>query len=265
MECVSFLIRPHIHNINIASWNVNGARTKLEKPLVQKFLYQFDLIGLSEIKTDLPVSLPGYVSYKSTVSGGTHKGGTALLIKHSLKKSLINVDTGIEGQVWVRLSCAPDIMFGFVYIPPSDSPYFNSALISAVQEKVKTASCNTEFIIIGDMNARFGASVRDWITCIDVPDVHKYMYPIINDSVRVPNDNASAISAICVDMKLIVINNLQIFDQHFKSNLTYRSGADWKSELDICISSPNVIKYLCNFNVWQDVSSNFSDIVPLYE
>ena len=227
-----------------------------------KFLYQFDIIGLNELKTDLPVSLPGYVSYKSTVSGGTHRGGTALLIRRSLQREIISADTSIEGQVWVRLSCAPGIMFGFLYIPPSDSPYFSPALISGIQEKIKTTSFNTDFVILGDMNARFGASIRDWITCVDVPDVHSYTYPIINDLVRTPNDNAFAISALCVESKLIIINNLKIFDQHFRSKLTYRSGTDWKSELDICISSPNLVKHLSDFNVWQDISLP-SDHAPI--
>ena len=215
---------------------------------------QFDIIGLNEVKTDLPISLPGYVSYKSAVSGGTHRGGTALLIRRSLQSEIISVDMSIEGQVWVSVYCAPDIMFGFMYIPPSDSPYFSPALISAIQEKVKTASFNTKFVILGDMNSRFGASIRDWITCVDVPDVHRYTYPIIDDTVRAPNDNAFAISALCVELKLIVINNLKTIDEHFRSKLTYRSGSEWKSELDICITSPNLVKHLSSFNVWQDIS-----------
>ena len=231
------MIEPQIHKLKIVSWNVNGARTKLEKSSVHNFLCQFDIIGRNEVKTDLPISLPGYVSYKSAVSGGTHRGGTALLIRRSLQSEIISVDMGIEGQVWVSVYCAPDIMFGFVYIPPSDSPYFSPALISAIQEKVKTASFNTKFVILGDMNSRFGASISDWITCVDVPDVHRYTYPIIDDTVRAPNDNAFAISALCVELKLIVINNLKTIDEHFRSKLTYRSGSEWKSELDICITS----------------------------
>ena len=262
MECIPFLIRPQIRQLKIVSWNVNGARTKLEKSTVYNFLYQFDMIGLNEVKTDLPVSLPGYVSYKSIASGGTHRGGTVLLLRRSLQSGVISVDTGMEGQVWVRLSYAPDILFGFVYIPPSDSPYFNPVLISAIQEKIKTANFNTEFVILGDMNARFGASIRDWIACVDVPDIHSYTYPVINDTVRVPNDNALAISSLCVELKLIIINNLKIFDQHFRSELTYRSGAEWKSELDVCISSPKLIKHLSNFKVWKDISLP-SDHAPI--
>ncbi|XP_068243605.1 nucleolar protein 58-like [Palaemon carinicauda] len=68
------------------------------------------------------------------------------------------------------------------------------------KEKIKTAGFNTKLFIFGDMNTRFGASIRNLITCIDVPGVHGCTYTIINDPVVVPIDNAFAISAVCVEL-----------------------------------------------------------------
>lgn len=50
-------------DIKMVSWNISRVCTKLEKPNVRSMLSEFDIIALSEVKTALPVCLPGYVSY----------------------------------------------------------------------------------------------------------------------------------------------------------------------------------------------------------
>ena len=179
------------------------------------------MIGLNEIKTSLSISLPGYVAYKSTTTGSGHRGGTAVLVRRVLHTSVVYMDTGTEDQVWMRMACIPGVLLGFVYVPPSDSTYFSPAQTSAIQERMKMASLDNRCFIIGDMNARFGGSVSDLSSRISIPDAHLYIYPFIPDSVSAPNDNAIAISAICAESKLLVINNLKTADQHFESKLTY--------------------------------------------
>lgn len=70
-----------MYNLKILSWNINGARTKLEKEIVQSVLLNYDVICLNEVKTSLAVSFPGYVTWKSIVRGPAERGGTALLVK----------------------------------------------------------------------------------------------------------------------------------------------------------------------------------------
>ncbi len=60
----------------------------------------------------------------------------------------------------ISLDCVPGVLFGFCYVPPADSPYFDSVLFSGVQEKVKAVDERTRFMILGDLNARFGEMVR---------------------------------------------------------------------------------------------------------
>ena len=80
MEYAGFLRLPHQNNIalSILSWNINGARTKLEKAHVHNFLSNFDIISLHEVKTPCNICLSGYICFKSkAVSGAaSRRGGT---------------------------------------------------------------------------------------------------------------------------------------------------------------------------------------------
>lgn len=242
-----------MHELRIVSWNINGAKTKLEKIVVYNLLCQYDIIGLYEVKTSLPVSLSGYVSYRSVAYGSGHRGGTVVLVRRALHASVLYVDSGTEDQVWLRMGCMPNVMLGFVYVPPCDSPYFSPANISAIQERVKTADRGMKFVILGDLNSRFGESVRSLLPmCEDIPNIQPCEYPQIVDPINAPGGNARAISAICCELKLLVVNNLKTLFQHFRSKLTYRQASVWKSELDICIASPNMLRFMTDFTVWQD-------------
>ena len=112
-------------SFNIMSWNINGIRTKIEKPIVQQLLLQYDVICLYEVKTKMNISFPGYVVYRSLASTSTHRGGTVLFVKNCLNKMISNVDVSKCDQLWVQFSFMPRIMFCFAYVPPADPPYYS--------------------------------------------------------------------------------------------------------------------------------------------
>lgn len=86
---------------------------------------------------------------------------------------------GATDQVWMRFACLPSELLGFVYVPPPDSTYFNPTQFSAVQERIKSAWLGTECVIMGDMNTRFGESVRGlpWTQCSQRTPVHIPTHP----------------------------------------------------------------------------------------
>ena len=49
---------------------------------------------------------------------------------------------------------------------------------------------NTSFFILGDMNARFGASVQNIPLKSSIPAIQVCMYPDIAENIPSPNDNA---------------------------------------------------------------------------
>ena len=113
-------------------------KSKLEKDNVLKFLIQHDIVSISEIKTPLRVSLPGYVSFCSRDPCAPSRGGVCVFVKEHLRPAVMTVDTATPDQVWITLSCAVGVLFGFLYIPPRDSPYFTENSFSTIQEKMKS-------------------------------------------------------------------------------------------------------------------------------
>ena len=241
------------------SWNINAVKTKLEKTNVYDMIKEYDLISLNEIKTPLKMSCPGYISLTSRDMSNPSRGGTCVLIKNQLISQVSGLDLSIPDQVWLQLKYLPGILFGFVYVPPHDSPYFSETSFSAIQEKLKTVSSVNECIIVGDINARLGKKLRE---LPDDLDINELSYPTIPDPIQTANANANIIYSMCCEEKLAIVNNAKIKNKHFNSKLTYKQGRIWTSELDLCIMSPNLLNSITNFNIIQDFSLP-SDHAPL--
>ena len=217
MESTEFLSRPQ-KSISIVSWNINSVRSKLEKNNVLKILNDYDIVSLNEIKTSLQVSLPGYVAFCSRNSRAPGRGGTVVFVKEYLKSRVMEVDLGTPDQVWLTLSCALGVLFGFVYVPPRDSPYYSDAAFSHIQEKIK-GNPDKDALLIGDVNARFGEYIQSLAPFINSPD-ETITYPDIPDKIPTPNQHASVLFGICCEENMLLLNNLKYGESHFKGNLT---------------------------------------------
>lgn len=195
-----------------------------------QLLYNYDVICLTEVKTSLSVSLPGYVMYRSNLIGSGNRGGTVVFVRNRLSHLVLNVDVSIGDQVWIQFGSAEGILFGFCYIPPSDSPYYSQSSFASIQEKIYTNHVSG-YVLMGDMNCRFGKTVRYLLN--DCED-NMLSYPVISDDIGHANDNAEILTAICKDNGLLVLNNLRTLNKHFTSNKTYRKGGVWISEIETC-------------------------------
>ena len=244
-------------------WNINSVRTKLEKQTTQALLNKYDIVGLIEVKTKERIHLPGYICYRKSDASDGHRGGTVVLVRRALQSSVISVDTSKVDQVWIRLTMLANVLLGIVYVPPIDSRYFNPKSFSDLQEKIiQEREENKNVLIMGDLNARFGVGVRDILPSISTRSNIDMSYPIINDPINRPNDNANTMSSICMDNNLIVVNNLKMEGIHFQSKLTYRKGNEWVSELDTCIASVDILKNIEGFCVYDDLTLP-SDHAPI--
>ena len=219
---------------------------------MKNLLYKYDIISLNEVKTPLSVSLPGYITYRSSVRGSCDRGGTVLLVKNYVSKFIKKVDTRVDDQIWLQLHLAPKCLFAFCYVPPSDSLYYSHDSFASIQEKILASYPCHECFLIGDMNTRFGSSVRNLLSFPERMD--EFSYPCIPDDVMFPNDNAFILSGICKETQLIVLNNLKTPTKHFMSNKTYRKGNEWTSELDVCVLSPAMVSRVRGFAVIRDES-----------
>ena len=253
MVYAEFLVRPHqnTNGLKIVSWNINGAKSKLENINVYTFLSSYDIVCLNEVKTSMHISFPGYVSFKSKhVTGASSlRGGTVVFVKNYLSRQIYNLDNNVIDQVWFQIQCVPDTLFGFCYVPPTDSQYFNHQSFVAIHEKLLDYKGNTKFFIIGDLNARFGSSVRNISLQSKCPDIKECLYPYIPDDVSGPNDNAYLLSTVCIDHSLLVLNNVKTPTKYFPSQKTFKRRDHWISELDTNIVSYGLLDFLSNFTV----------------
>ena len=126
----------------------------------------------------------------------------------------------------------PGVRFCGAYITPSSSPYFSEAEIAQLQ--ARSTDENTNYVIVGDLNSRFGSKV-----CELTKKGEKMRYNPVDQSL---NDNGKKILQICEDNELFVVNNLQTEFKRFSSALTYRMRKKWISELDVCIESKDLIQ-----------------------
>ena len=180
--------------------------------------------------------------------GTADRGGIVVFVKNHLCNFVHNVDLSVGDQIWLQLSMFEQVLFGFCYVPPCDSQYYSHDAFASIQEKITSNHMENGYVIMGDMNARFGKAVRDVATMYELPGMD-ISYPVIDDDVGHMNDNAEFLSAICIDSKLVVLNNLKTPQRHFISGKTFRKRDTWVSELDTCIVSPSLVNHILDFAV----------------
>ena len=149
----------------------------------------YDIIALTEVKTSLPVHLPGFVSYRGKTVGTSDRGGIVVLVKNHLSSLVHNIDLSIGDQIWLQLSIFEHVMFVFCYVPPCDSQYYSHDAFASIQEKMTSNHMKNGYVVMGDMNARFGKGVRDLAAMYELPGMD-ISYPVIEDDVGLMNDNA---------------------------------------------------------------------------
>ncbi len=100
------------------------------------------------------------------------------------------MDVSDGDQVWLQFGNMPRVLLYFCYIPPSDSPYFSNTSFAALQDKLHSCHAEDGYLIVRDLNARFGTTVKDLLTHIHLPVNERVSYPMIPDVVDALNTNA---------------------------------------------------------------------------
>ena len=201
--------------MEICSWNINGAFSKLDDLL---FLHNFDIISISEIKHAYVFALPGFNMIRSSVvEGEEHRGGVALFYRHDLAQHLHHIERSVD-QVWFQLTFMPDTWWGACYIPPRDSPFFRNDSFSRIQEYCAKG----KVIIMGDLNSRLPN-----LTVFNSLDVYYSENPD-----KGTNQNGNDLQSICTDYNLVPLNHRNAPNHTFEGGMTFRQGQLWVSQLD---------------------------------
>ena len=213
-------------------------RDKLDGDLVRDWCSKHDIVVLSETKTTVSPSLPGFVS----INNSKHRhGGIAVLIKRYLYHSVSYVDVDDEGAIWFELSCVPGVMFCGMYNEPSDSSYFRPGTFASIPAHLESGK---HCVIVGDLNARLGTSVHS------VDDSLGVSHVIVDNTV---NQNGRSLIQTCIANKLTPVNNLVTADHTWNGSLTYRKKHRWISEVDLCLVSLPLVGAISHFTVDQNL------------
>ncbi|KAK4305933.1 hypothetical protein Pmani_014601 [Petrolisthes manimaculis] len=155
-----------------------------------------------------------------------------------------------DDMIWVELSLCAGVCLGGVYVPPADSLYCEASPFQTLNEK---CSAERGVIALGDLNARVGTPV------MNCSDGCVYRYEGVRDNVV--NSHGRMLLNTYVSSQMVVLNHLNHNKSKFGGDLSYRSGLNWISEIDLCIAKTDCINRVKHLEVNQTIRG--SDHAPL--
>ena len=214
------------------SLNVNGLKSKLDTGLLDLYSKIFDIICLTETKTDTPDLLNTYLSEYKCHSiqkssnkqqyGGFH--GMCILMKNSIFECSTRIQPTLsESVIWVKVGSEllgfPFIL-GAIYLPCEGSIHYSHEVFDDLCNDIVDIKSkhNAPFCLLGDFNARTGMlddflDVDDFVdqsslgACdgdLDMYDTDIFNSRSNNDTVV--NNNGKKVIEMCQSFDLRIVN-----------------------------------------------------------
>ena len=264
-------------NIKIVGLNVCGLRSKLRNGIFDEFAKHYDILCLSETKTDrfdlkgssLDNEYSSFIKEKSVNThrfGGVH--GLCMLVKNNIA-SHAQLLTDIQSPyiLWVKFrkeAFGIECIIGSVYLPVDTGDYADNNWFEAIQNDVWNLKINynVPICLIGDFNSRTGtmddvfAIEKSIINTCEIGDFAQELFDI-NDSDTLcekrhnkdigTNLNGETLINLCLVTNMRILNGRLGSDKGI-GDLTYRHTTG-NSTIDYCIVTPNLIPHIHNFEV----------------
>ena len=251
--------------------NVCGLRKKCDNGILNEYVKQYDIICLSETRTDTIDSscFPNFQCIFANKKNPTHSlggiHGLAILVSTKLNAEfqVLNV-TSSDSVLWIKLDTPKfSVLIGSVYVPHEGSKYFddewNERIIDdCIALKVKF---NLPFVLVGDFNARTGV-LDDFVTYDDTIQAATDL-DLLNDDINVKNDledlgfcttrynmdhlvnnNGRKLISLCQNVDVHIINGRVGADKG-KGQLTCASA----STVDYILASSDLLFFMHDFSV----------------
>ena len=240
-------------DIKVVCWNIRGIGTKLEQQDNIDFLFQNDIVFLTETHKDpdFSIHIPGYI-YKNFSRHTKHakakrySGGIGVFYKQSLVPR-IKVTSHSEHVVWIRIqneTTSKNDSYTYiacVYFPPDNSPYARNNICNYFEELQDEISMHigSPILLCGDFNAR--------TQCLDdvLPDI--------------PGSDGKAFSAISPNITAdIDVGPRRNKDQAIANNHG-RKLIELCQGLDLCILNGRVGADSDNFTCYKENGQSVVD------
>lgn len=269
------------------SWNIEGLRGCSDDSDYVNFVDNFDLCFLTEtwqrrenefcLKGFDCVDVPRPESLKQTSKRG--HGGVCLFIRHAIKEGVHILEKDNSGLIWVKLdknffSMTTDVCICFVYVPPSNSVYYNNHEIGyfeLLEQGIRKYSNLGQIAICGDLNSRCGnrndilfddENLVNFIPTVDIDDldqIQKHNLPARRSLDNVCNSSGLKLLDLCQSCNLCIVNGRKGDDAGI-GNITYMSSKG-QSVIDYVIADSELFDNIENFIVHDFYS--FSSHAPI--
>ena len=188
--------------------------------------------------------MQGFKCIRSKViTGEETRGGTAVLFKNNIWEKVYDVRR-LKDQIWFKLDNIKHFIFGAIYIPPRDSPFFSHDSFASIHEMITEDDFNT--IILGDFNAR----IKD----LDCFNDQSLSISYVTNIDTGTNSNGKDLKNLCNVHCLKPVNNMVYRDKTFNGNFTFKQGNSWISQIDWAFVSKSAIDCIVDFVVLNNVS-----------
>ena len=274
------------NNVKIVGLNVCGLRSKLNDISFENFAIKYEIICLSETKTD-HIDLSGtklngeyscFTKEKSVNShrhGGVH--GLAMIIKKNIAEhAQLLADVQSPYVLWVKFSEKAfgfECILGSAYLPGEDSKYKDNEMFEVISNdifKLKN-TYKLPICLLGDLNSRTGELddcfniEQSIINNCEIDEFAQELFDIspINETDTMPMKRYNRDTTINNNGKLLIefckVNGMKIVNGRLGSDkeigeFTFRGSSDRNSTIDYCIVSPDLGPHIQNFEI-----SSFDD------
>ena len=149
--------------LKVLYWNIHGIHSttigeKQKDPKFQEVVSHHDIICISELHTDIDISIQGFTVLKQKFRKKNHKGpkiggGIAVYARQNMAKNFELIPTSNADSIWVKTvpTTGETIQLGFFYCSPEK---VNSKVMETVNGEVQKLASEVNTYILGDFNAR---------------------------------------------------------------------------------------------------------------
>ena len=256
------------NNLKIFSLNVGGFSTKYDLGIIDKVISDFDIICLTETKTDFMENfdLGNYHCFQmqrkntNIKLGGFH--GICILVRGELLKNVevIGSDTLSDSVLWLKINHhEASFVLGAVYLPHESSKYHDNLMFENLLLDLASLKnlLDLPFLLAGDFNSRTGnlndslelSDTERNLFCVDdfVSDmVQESFTKRVNQDKQI-NKNGRELIELCKVTELKILNG-RVGKDEGVGKYTCLTGMG-QSAIDYMICSPELMKYVIDFNV----------------
>ena len=267
-------------SVTILSLNVCGLVSKLKYDVFVEKLLEYDIVCLSETKTDQVdeitviefAKLHGYHCFcKSRKKMKRKSGGLCVLISNDIVSKCKEIKTNSDTVQWLVLNkdifeADRNVLLGNVYIPPITSDYSNEDIYDELKLDLIDKNCQDYYtLLMGDFNAHT-STARDFTT-LDQELSSELEAENTVDLIRQFNCNIARCNMDLSKIDTYGRNLLELCKETGLCIYNGRVNGDLKDAfttamskcIDYVIGSPKLLRYVIKLDV-EDYDGVFSDV-----